>query len=128
MKLSEILNNINSEIVNFNKDIEITSIQNNSSKITEGSIFLAIRGNSFNGADFIENAIKYWILSCNDFALELPNTIVFSGKSQNISIEYLSCIPSPATILTFLSITLNSGICNASYTGWNAVVWVDLVL
>ena len=58
MKLSEILNNIKSNTVNFNNDIEITGLQNNSSKIQTGNIFIAIKGINFNGADFIDNAIS----------------------------------------------------------------------
>ena len=39
-------------------DLDITGLSNNSSRITAGNLFLAIRGNKINGANFIAQAIS----------------------------------------------------------------------
>lgn len=58
MKLSDLLKNISYTIENENLNIDILDIENNSSKIVNGSLFLAIKGIKTNGADFIDQAIK----------------------------------------------------------------------
>ncbi len=58
MKLIDLLKDIKYEIINPNLDIEITSISNNSSKVEKNSLFIAIKGNNINGADFIDQAIE----------------------------------------------------------------------
>ena len=58
MKLSDLLKNISYTIENENLNIDILDIENNSSKIVNGSLFLAIKGTKTNGADFIDQAIK----------------------------------------------------------------------
>lgn len=58
MKLSEILNGIEYTAINFNENIELSGIQNNSTKIKQSDIFVAIKGIKFNGADFIHSAIS----------------------------------------------------------------------
>ena len=58
MKLADLLNNISYEIENINLDLDIKNIENNSSKITPNSLFIAIKGTKINGADFIDQAIQ----------------------------------------------------------------------
>ena len=58
MKLADLLNNISYEIENINLDLDIKNIENNSSKITQNSLFIAIKGTRINGADFIDQAIQ----------------------------------------------------------------------
>ncbi len=58
MLLSELLNNISYEIENKNLDLDITSVENNSSKVNKGSLFIAVKGTKVNGADFIDDAIN----------------------------------------------------------------------
>jgi UDP-N-acetylmuramoyl-L-alanyl-D-glutamate--2,6-diaminopimelate ligase len=43
---------------NFNKEIGVTGISNNSKEIKSGEVFVAIRGEKFDGHSFIEEAIK----------------------------------------------------------------------
>ncbi|MCR5506809.1 MAG: UDP-N-acetylmuramoyl-L-alanyl-D-glutamate--2,6-diaminopimelate ligase [bacterium] len=58
MQLSKILENISYEIKNKNLDLDIKAIENNSSKVSDGALFIAIKGTKVNGADFIDDAIK----------------------------------------------------------------------
>ena len=55
MKLSEILKSAGIDVV-VERDAEITGVENNSSRIKPGDIFVAIKGGKLNGADFIADA------------------------------------------------------------------------
>ena len=59
MLLANLLKNISYEIENKNLELDITSIENNSSKVVKGSLFIAVRGTKVNGADFIDDAINH---------------------------------------------------------------------
>ncbi len=58
MKLSDVLNGINDLKAKGNIDIEIKSIESDSRKITENSLFVAITGYDVDGHDYIEQAIN----------------------------------------------------------------------
>ncbi len=58
MLLAKLLENISYDIENKNLDLEIKSVENNSTKVIDGSLFIAIKGTKVNGADFIDMAIK----------------------------------------------------------------------
>ncbi len=58
MQLLKLLDGISYEIENKNLDIDIKSIENNSLKVIDGSLFIAVKGTKINGADFIPSAIK----------------------------------------------------------------------
>ena len=57
MKLSEIVKNVNTEFFE-NSDPEITSIAYDSRKVTEGNLFVAIKGFETDGHKYIDSAIK----------------------------------------------------------------------
>ena len=46
------------ELYNCNYDVEIKGIKINSKEVVSGDIFVAIRGNTVDGHDYIEEAIK----------------------------------------------------------------------
>ncbi len=56
MRLSRILKNVNCDI--NGKDVEITSIEYDSRKVREGSLFVAIKGYSTDGHLYIDKAIE----------------------------------------------------------------------
>ena len=58
MNLKNILQGIEDIKGKGNFDIEITSIENDSRKVTENSLFFAIKGFSVDGTEFINDAIK----------------------------------------------------------------------
>lgn len=55
MKLKELLAAVN---ISFNEDIEIKGITCNSKEIKKDYLFIALKGNTHNGNDYIEDAIK----------------------------------------------------------------------
>ena len=58
MKLYELLRDIDYMLINGDVNNDITSICYDSRKVKKNSIFICINGNSFNGHDFINEAIK----------------------------------------------------------------------
>ena len=58
MQLTNLLNEVNIIEKSGNLDIEITSIEYDSRKVKEGSVFVAIEGFSTDGHKYIESAIK----------------------------------------------------------------------
>lgn len=77
LKISEILKVTNGEVVNNFNDFFITGISIDSRKVKEGELFIAIKGNNFDGHDFIKEAINKGakaIIFDNPFKIEnLPH-------------------------------------------------------
>ena len=57
MKLSECLNGLKDLKAKGKVDIEVTSIENDSRKVSQGSLFVAIKGFDVDGHDYISAAI-----------------------------------------------------------------------
>ncbi|MEO0130263.1 MAG: UDP-N-acetylmuramoyl-tripeptide--D-alanyl-D-alanine ligase [candidate division WOR-3 bacterium] len=58
LKISEILKATRGEVLNSFSDFLITGISIDSRKVKEGELFIAIKGNNFDGHDFIKEAIE----------------------------------------------------------------------
>lgn len=58
MLLKSMLTGLEFECVRGNLDIEITGVQQDSRKVTQGTLFLAIKGFKSDGHDYIEKAIQ----------------------------------------------------------------------
>ena len=58
MKLNELLKNEKYEVLSGNDDIEITSVEYDSRKVKEGSVFVCITGFKTDGHKFIDSAVK----------------------------------------------------------------------
>jgi len=58
LKISEILKATKGEVLNNFSDFLITGISIDSRKVKEGELFIAIKGNNFDGHDFIKEAIE----------------------------------------------------------------------
>jgi len=58
MKLREIMENINSNLIKGNIDIDINAIQYDSRKIKEGDVFFCIEGYNLDGHKYIQSAIE----------------------------------------------------------------------
>ncbi|MCX7837010.1 MAG: UDP-N-acetylmuramoyl-tripeptide--D-alanyl-D-alanine ligase [candidate division WOR-3 bacterium] len=76
LKISEILKATKGEVLNNFSDFQITGISIDSRTIKEGELFIAIKGNNFDGHDFIREAI-----------LKGARAIIFDNpfKIENIS-------------------------------------------
>ncbi len=57
MKLTEAMQGVKT-LNDFNFDIEITSITKNSKEVQKGCLFFAVKGDNFDGYDFIPEAVK----------------------------------------------------------------------
>ena len=58
MKLVEVLKDIQEVDVSGNRDIDIHGIEHDSRRVLPGQLFVAIQGFRFNGAEFIDEAVK----------------------------------------------------------------------
>ena len=58
MKLKELLSGVENFKIKGDEELEIKSVENNSKKIKEGSLFVAIKGFDFDGHKFVEEAIE----------------------------------------------------------------------
>ncbi|MEN2984021.1 MAG: UDP-N-acetylmuramoyl-tripeptide--D-alanyl-D-alanine ligase [Dictyoglomaceae bacterium] len=58
LKLSEILEAVNGELVRGNLETEICSISTDSRRIKKGDLFIPLKGEKYDGHDFIHSAIK----------------------------------------------------------------------
>jgi UDP-N-acetylmuramoyl-L-alanyl-D-glutamate--2,6-diaminopimelate ligase len=82
MRLKEIIFGIENDILekkNFVEEIEILAVKNNCSLIKKNDIFFAINGNSFDGHDFIKNAIEKGAIAivCEKFPDEIFDNISY---------------------------------------------------
>ena len=58
MKLTELICNLDYESIRSGKDADIKDIQFDSRKVTDGSVFVAIKGTASDGHDYIGAAVK----------------------------------------------------------------------
>lgn len=58
IKISEILQSTEGELICGDKDKWITKISTDSRQIAQGDLFIALKGDRFDGHDFIEEVIK----------------------------------------------------------------------
>ncbi|MEO0304482.1 MAG: Mur ligase domain-containing protein, partial [candidate division WOR-3 bacterium] len=62
MELKDLLKDLEIETLNL-KNVEITDITDDSRKVMKGSLFVALKGNNYNGNLFIKDAIKQGALA-----------------------------------------------------------------
>ena len=58
MELKKVLEGIKNIKIRGNVDLDISNIENNSKKVTQNSLFVAIKGFDVDGHKFVEEAIK----------------------------------------------------------------------
>jgi UDP-N-acetylmuramoyl-tripeptide--D-alanyl-D-alanine ligase len=91
IKVSEIIKLLNCEIKNINmNDIVIESISTDTRKIKENSLFIALRGESFDGHEFIDKAFeKGCLVTVTEEEVNYPCLIVNDTKKAYLKIaEY----------------------------------------
>ncbi len=90
MKLKNIIESCGAISVKGNTDIEISGIGNDSRKITQGSLFIAVSGFSIDGHDFIEKAVANGaaaIVYENEEKLEEQLKAAGSGKVTTVRVS-----------------------------------------
>lgn len=88
LKLREILEVVHGELIKGDLEIEISSISTDSRRIKEGDLFIPLKGERYDGHDFIHSAIKNGaggilfskdidlsILKENNFAIKVRDTL-----------------------------------------------------
>ncbi len=81
MKLNTYLNEIKKKtiLIHNNKDIEISSITNDSRKVKSGTLFVAINGVKFDGHNFIDDALSSGAAAvvCSNLPDKLDDNVVY---------------------------------------------------
>jgi len=123
MRLIEVLKDIqiSKEYPAFNKDIDITSVTCDSREVKKGALFIAIKGTSFDGHIFINNAIKSGAAAImvdenfrvsENFSIPL---IAVSDTREGISIAASNFYKKPFEKLFLIGITGTNGKTTTSY-------------
>ncbi|MCT4596323.1 MAG: UDP-N-acetylmuramoyl-L-alanyl-D-glutamate--2,6-diaminopimelate ligase [Vallitalea sp.] len=93
MKLRGLLKNINYEILQGNEDINISNIQYDSRKVTEGNLFVCIVGFNVNGHDYAKSAVEKGakaLLVQEDISIINDNVTVIKVDNTRETIAYVA--------------------------------------
>lgn len=108
MKISEVMNGIKS--YDIYEDREVTFITDDSRKVTEGSIFVCIKGARFDGHDVAAQMLeKGAVCVVCERDMGLPNQIVVENTRKAISLMCANYFGRPADKLKLIGITGTNG-------------------
>lgn len=108
MKISEVMNGIKS--YDIYEDREVTFITDDSRKVTEGSIFVCIKGARFDGHDVAAQMLeKGAVCVICERDMGLPNQIVVENTRKAISLMCANYFGRPADKLKLIGITGTNG-------------------
>lgn len=118
-KLKELLVNIEYELIKGNLDIDIQDIKDNSQKVEQGDLFLALVGTTADSHNFIPDAIKRGakvIVIERDIIIEEDVTVI-KVESSRRALSYMAAayFNEPAKRLTTIGITGTCGKTSTSY-------------
>ena len=83
MLLNDLLDDLNGEKVNM-KDVNISAVEFDSRKVRPGTLFIAVKGDKYDGHDFIERAIEKGavaIIVQHRIAAEIPQYVVSDTRT-----------------------------------------------
>lgn len=108
-KLKEILENVEYELIKGSIDVEIKDIKDNSQKVEEGDLFIALVGTTADSHKFISNAIENGakvIVIERDVEIDEDVTVI-KVKSSRKALAYMSAsyFDYPVKKLTTVGIT-----------------------
>lgn len=118
-RLEDILENIEYELIKGNLDIEINDIKDNSGKVEEGDLFIALVGTTADSHKFIPDAIQKGakvIVIERDIIIEEDVTVV-KVKSSRTALAHMAAayFDYPASKLKTVGITGTCGKTSTSY-------------
>lgn len=118
-KLKEILQYVDYELVKGSIETEIKDIKDNSQKVQEGDLFIALVGTTADSHKFVPNAIQSGakvIVIEKDMKIEEDVTVI-KVKSSRTALAYMAAayFDYPAEKLTTVGITGTSGKTSTSY-------------
>jgi len=87
MKLQDILYQVSIRSVRGRTDIEIADVQMDSRKVTQGSVFVAVKGEVADGHQFIDKAIQSGAIAvvCEEMPSETMGNVVFVEVNNSAS-------------------------------------------
>lgn len=108
MKLSEVLKGI--KTYDIYEDKEVNFITDDSRKVREGSVFVCIKGNRFDGHDVAQEMLgKGAVCVVCERDLGLPNQIVVENTRKAISLLCANFFGNPAEKIKLIGITGTNG-------------------
>lgn len=124
MKLKELLLGVENFKLKGDEELEIKSIENNSKKVKEGSLFVAIKGFDFDGHEFIEEAIQNGAvavmldLSADLKTIKLPKnmTVILSSNTRE-ALAKIACnfYKNPSRHFKLIGVTGTKGKTTTTY-------------
>lgn len=119
VKLKKVIKNIENLIIKGSKEIEITGISSDSRAVFPGNLFIAIKGDNFDGSEFIENAIQAGAVAVvtdlyNPFLDKITQIITNNPKEVEADIAS-NYYEEPSKELFTVGITGTSGKTTTSY-------------
>lgn len=124
MELKKILSGINNIKVRGNLEIDIKKVESNSKKITEGSLFVAIKGFDFDGHEFVNEAIKNGATAVMlDISADLKNikvpssvTVILSDDTRyGLAIASANFFGNPSKRFKLIGVTGTKGKTTTTY-------------
>src|SRR5690625_4170118 len=118
MLLNDLIKNINIDKVVNSRDVKITGIAYNSRHVTEGNLFVCIKGYKTDGHKFLKDAVKKGakaaIVLKVDHTLDIPQYVV---KDSRIALAQLSAVfyDYPSKKLNVIGVTATSGKTTTTY-------------
>lgn len=84
MKISELNKIVNGKLLSFNKDIKIKKIKTDTRLLEKGDVFVALKGNKYNGHDFIDEALKKTstVIVCEEIYRKKANIIYVKDTNE----------------------------------------------
>lgn len=114
MKIGEILNGI--EVVSFagDKNLQISDIEFDSRKVTKGSLFIAVRGTTSDGHDFIRNAVASGAAAviCEALPDELEKGVCWiktTDSAKALGFAASNFFGNPSSLLKLVGVTGTNG-------------------
>jgi len=113
MLLNNIIKNIKGAVIHGNPSIEINSVVFDSREVNEGSLFVAIKGTTSDGHDYIDTAVKAGAVAvlCEDTSRVTANAVfVITDNSHNaLGIVASEFFGNPSEKIKLVGITGTNG-------------------
>ena len=114
MKLKDLLKTIDYEIIKGNAETEISDIVYDSRKITDGSMFVCLKGYNSDGHSYASEAVEKGasaVLICDDIEIQGDGAAVIKVKDTREALAYISAqfFSNPAKELTTIAVTGTKG-------------------
>jgi len=124
MKLKDILKNVDVIGIRGSEDIKIKNIKYNSKNVEKGDIFAAIKGESLDGHNFIDDAIARGasaVIHQNNRIIPQVTDIVVSDSRKALALISDKFYGSPSKNLKLIGITGTNGKTTVSYLVKNII-------